>query len=473
LGSGSDTASDCERHELKQGRLFFCQRFWLCAFAREIWNILQTGTDKSATLLPAGASDPCDVLIIGGGPGGSTAAALIADKGKDVVLLEKDAHPRFHIGESLLPRNIPILERLGILDEVANMGVLKPGAEFVSDENGGCVEFNFAKGLDREHTYAYQVKRADFDEALFANARRKGARTYERTLVTDVVFGAAGERARVSAENSNHGPRVFAPKLVIDASGRDTFLANRLRLIKSNKHDSTAAVFAHFRKVEHKIGNMAGDITIHLVRDGWFWMIPLPGDIMSVGLVGNQATFKNRRGSLQEFFFQKMRDSPTVSARMTLAELASEVFTTGNYSYCATSGCGEGYFMIGDAFAFIDPVFSTGVLLAMTGGETGAEVAIRWLDDPKAGLAMARKAERRMRNSMDKIGWFIYRINHPVLREMFMAPSDRFRMRAGLVSILTGNVQSEWQYSAPLIAFKCMFYALSAAYLFGFRLSLA
>jgi flavin-dependent dehydrogenase len=412
-------------------------------------------------------------LIIGGGPGGSTAAALIADKGKDVVLLEKDAHPRFHIGESLLPRNIPILERLGILDEVASMGVLKPGAEFVSDENGRSVEFNFARGLDREYTYAYQVKRADFDEALFANARRKGVRTYERTLVTDVVFGAAGERARVSAENSNHQPRVFAPRLVIDASGRDTFLANRLRLIKSNKHDSTAAVFAHFRKVEHKIGNMAGDITIHLVRDGWFWMIPLPGDIMSVGLVGNQATFKNRRGSLQEFFFQKMRDSPTVSARMTLAELASEVFTTGNYSYCATSGCGEGYFMIGDAFAFIDPVFSTGVLLAMTGGETGAEVAIRWLDDPKAGLAMARKAERRMRNSMDKIGWFIYRINHPVLREMFMAPSDRFRMRAGLVSILAGNVQSEWQYSAPLIAFKCMFYALSAAYLFGFRLSLA
>ena len=96
-------------------------------------------------------------------------------------------------------------------------------------------------------------------------------------------------------------------------------------------------------------------------------MIPLPGNIMSVGFVGNQAAFKNRRGSVQEFFFEKVRDSPTVSARMTLAELASEVITTGNYSYCARSACGEGYFMIGDAFAFIDPVFSSGVLLAMTG----------------------------------------------------------------------------------------------------------
>ena len=437
------------------------------------WDILQTHDDKSATLLPARDSEPCDVLIIGGGPGGSTAAALIADRGKDVVLLEKDAHPRFHIGESLLPRNIPILERLGILEEVASMAVLKPGAEFVSDETGESVEFNFAKGLDQEYTHAYQVKRADFDEALFANAKRKGARTYQRTAVTDVVFGAAGERARVSATDSSSQLRIFAPKLVLDASGRDTFLATRLRLIRANKHNNTAAVFAHFRKVEYKIGNMAGDITVHLVRDGWFWMIPLPGDVMSVGFVGNQAAFKNRRGTVQEFFFERVRDSPTVSARMMLAELASEVTSTGNYSYRATSSCGEGYFMIGDAFAFIDPVFSSGVLLAMMAGEIGADVAIRWLEDPKAGLAMARKAERRMRNSMDKIGWFIYRINHPVLREMFMAPSDRFRMRAGLVSILAGNVQPDWRYSAPLIAFKCMFYALSLAYRLGFQLPAA
>jgi flavin-dependent dehydrogenase len=389
-----------------------------------------------------------------------------------VVLLEKDVHPRFHIGESLLPRNLPILERLGILEEIASMGVLKPGAEFVSDETGESVEFNFAKGLDQEYTHAYQVKRADFDEALFANAKRKGARTYERTVVTDVVFGAAGERARVSAKNSGQ-LRSFAPKLVLDASGRDTFLAARLRLIKANKHNNTAAVFAHFRKVEYKTGNMAGDITVHLVRDGWFWMIPLPGDVMSVGFVGNQAAFKNRLGTLQEFFFERIRDSPTVSARMTLAELASEVTSTRNYSYCATSSCGEGYFMIGDAFGFIDPVFSSGVLLAMMGGEMGAEVAIRWLEDSKAGLAMARNAERRMRSSMNKIGWFIYRINHPVLREMFMAPSDRFKMRAGLVSILAGNVQPDWRYSAPLLAFKCMFYALSLAYRLGFQLPAA
>jgi len=414
--------------------------------------------------------EPCDVLVIGGGPAGSTAAALIAEQGGDVVLVEKDSHPRFHIGESLLPRNLAVFERLGIGDKIAKIGVVKPGAEFVSDETGKSVAFNFALGLDQEYTHSYQVKRADFDEALFANARGKGARAFERTRVTEVAFGTNGARAHVSTTGSSGQTRAFSPKLVLDASGRDTFLADKFRVKEADKHGSTVAVFAHFRDVEFRVGEMAGYITVYLVKDGWFWMIPLPGEIMSVGFVGNQAAFKARHGSVQDLFFDKVRESPTVSARMSRAELASEVITTGNYSYRARSACGEGFFMIGAAFGFIDPVFSSGVLLAMTAGEISAEVAMAWLEDPEAGLALARKAERRMRNSMEKIGWLIYRINDPVLRSMFMAPSDRFRMRAGLVTILAGNLQPRWRYSAPLLAFKSTFYALSLAYRLGFRL---
>ncbi|HXN87415.1 MAG TPA: tryptophan 7-halogenase [Candidatus Binataceae bacterium] len=431
---------------------------------------LQTHNDVVKTKPATSDEQQCDILIIGGGPAGSTAAALIADRGGDVVLVEKDSHPRFHIGESLLPRNLAVFERLGVRDKIASIGVLKPGAEFVSDETGKSVLFNFALGLDQDYTHSYQVRRADFDEALFANARAKGARTFERTRVTEVVFGTNGARAQVSTIDSSGQPHVFAPRLVLDASGRDTFLADKFRVKESNKRNSSAAVFGHFRNVEFRTGDMAGYITVHLVKDGWFWMIPLPGDIMSVGFVGNQTAFKARHASMKEFFFDKMHESPTVSARMPKAELVSEVIATGNYSYRASSGCGEGFFMIGDAFGFIDPVFSSGVLLAMTSGEIGAEIAMRWLDDPKAGLALARKAERRMRASMEKIGWLIYRINHPVLRSMFMAPSDRFRMRAGLVAILAGNLQRGWRYSAPLLAFKSAFYALSVAYRFGFRL---
>ena len=145
------------------------------------------------------AGEPCDVLVIGGGPAGSTAAALLAERGLDVVLLEKDAHPRFHIGESLLPRSLDILDRLGVRAEIEAMGVHKPGAEFVSDDTGRDVAFAFADGLGQTYGYAYQVLRSDFDAALFRNAARKGARVAERTRVTEVRLAAAGERARVVA----------------------------------------------------------------------------------------------------------------------------------------------------------------------------------------------------------------------------------------------------------------------------------
>src|ERR1700677_2968138 len=144
-------------------------------------------------------ADPCDVLVIGGGPAGCTAAALIAEQGRDVVLLEKDAHPRFHIGESLLPRNLRILDRLGLRGEVAAMGIMKPGAEFISDETGQSVAYDFAQSLDREYTHSYQVRRDQFDHALLINARRKGVRVMERTALTAVPLGAAGSRTRVAS----------------------------------------------------------------------------------------------------------------------------------------------------------------------------------------------------------------------------------------------------------------------------------
>jgi flavin-dependent dehydrogenase len=410
--------------------------------------------------MPA-TDETCDILVIGGGPAGSTAAALLAERGTDVVLLEKEAHPRFHIGESLLPRNLRIFERLGVADRVAAMGVHKPGAEFILDETGQSVAFLFARSPFTGADHAYQVCRSDFDQMLFEIARAKGARAAEHTRVTDVTT-ADNERLRVTASAADGTVRVLLARFVLDASGRDTFMASRLGTRQNNKRTNTAAVFAQFRNVAARTDEMRGAISIHLVRDGWFWMIPLPGDVMSVGFVGNPSAFRQRRDSLPEFFAQRLRESPSVRARMAQAERVSEVMGAGNYAYRACRSWGDRWLMIGDAFGFIDPVFSSGVLLAMTAAETGADIASTWLQNPRKGAAMARRTERQMCAAMDRIGWLIYRINTPVMRELFLSPSNRLGMRDGVIALLAGHLRLDPCMIVPVLAFRCIYYILSA-----------
>ncbi len=399
----------------------------------------------------------CDVLVVGGGPAGSTAAALLAEQGRDVVLLEREAHPRFHIGESLLPRNLALFDRLGVLEEVRAIGVHKPGAEFISDETGRTIPFPFRHALDATYPHAWQVRRAQLDEILFRNAARRGARTMERTRVGRVHLASPGARAVVEAQGPDGAIR-FEPRYVLDATGRDALLAGALKRKRSNKQNNTAALYAHFRGMPRRTGETEGYITIHLAQDGWFWTIPLQDDVISVGFVGNQSAFKGRRGTPADLFMARIRQSPTLSARMGQAEPVSEVFSAANYSYRATEGHGPGYMMIGDAFGFVDPMFSTGVLMAMTGGERGAEVAHVALDDPARGAAMAARAGRDLGRAMDRVGWLIYRINDPVLRSLFFAPKNTLRMRDGIINLLAGNLQGGWRAEIPVLAFKTVYH---------------
>lgn len=422
-----------------------------------------------ATPAPPAGATACDVLIIGGGPAGSTAAALLAGKGRSVVLLEKDHHPRFHIGESLLPLNLRIFERLGVQEDIAAIGVHKPGARFVSDEHGKHTAFSFAAGLNQYYTYAYQVRRSTFDEVLFRRAQHAGADAREGMRVLDVALDArAGHR--VTARDEAGAMHAFRPRFVMDCSGRDTVLATAMGSKARNPHNNTAALYGHFRGVAPFGEAEDGNITIHLFDEGWFWMIPLPDGVMSIGVVSNPGFFKRRRGEPRDFFLETLRAVPSVARRIRDAELVSEVTTTGNYSYASKVMQGDGWLMAGDAYAFIDPVFSSGVLLAMASAEMGSDVADVWLDDPVRAAPLARAFEAKVKRAIGSLSWLIYRINTPVLRDMFMEPRNRFRMREGLVSLLAGDVHANADRQLPVLAFKGAFYALSLAYRLGYRL---
>jgi flavin-dependent dehydrogenase len=401
----------------------------------------------------------CDVLVAGGGPAGSTIAALLAQKGRHVVVLEKDRFPRFHIGESLLPLNLPIFERLGVADEIARMGVYKPGAEVISDEHAQPAIFRFDRNPYLSVGHSYHVRRADFDKLLLDNSRRLGATVLEGTRVTAVELGAH-RRPRVSAAGPDGVLSVWSPRFFVDASGRDTLLLRQLGLKRVNKRNNTGAVFGHFRNVPRRNGAADGMITMHLFRHGWFWMIPLPDEVMSVGMVGTRSFFRTRREGIDSFFMRAVAASPSVAERMVNAEPISPLVATGNYSYDSRRYAGDGYVLIGDAAAFVDPLFSSGVMMAMSSAAAAAEVAHAWLDDRRLGLQLMRSYERQVRRGLDSLSWLIYRINTPVLRDIFMAPFDLFNTRNGLLAILAGDFYEKLGLLSPLrrlqLAYGCL-----------------
>jgi flavin-dependent dehydrogenase len=398
-----------------------------------------------------------DVAVIGGGPAGSAIATRLADKGWTVVQFEKDRHPRFHIGESLLPRTLPLLEQLGVLDDVARIGVTKYAAEFWSSEHGRFVEFPFVEALNPNPPYAYQVRRSEFDELLLRNSAAHGVTVKENWRVESVELDDP-HRCRLVARGPSGQATDWQSRFLVDATGRDTFLATRLATKTRNKQHNSAAIFGHFRGARRREGRAEGNISIYWFEHGWFWMIPLRDDIMSVGAVCWPYYLKSRKVPVREFLLSTIALQPEVQARLAAAELVSDVTATGNYSYQSTGMYGRNYLMVGDAFAFIDPVFSTGVHFALSGAFAGADAVDAALREPTRATAHLAAHQRRLKRGLKTFSWFIYRITTPAMRHLVTNPRNMFRIRDAMVSLLAGDLFGKTSIHARLALFRVIYY---------------
>ncbi|HVY16329.1 MAG TPA: NAD(P)/FAD-dependent oxidoreductase [Rhodopila sp.] len=403
----------------------------------------------------------CDVLVVGGGPAGSTVATRLVELGFEVVLVEKDRHPRFHIGESLLPLNVPLFERLGVADAVKAIGMPKWGVDFTSPVHDRTVMFEFADAWDKRLPYSFQVRRSEFDHILLKNAAAKGVTVIEGCRVTALDLDQDDGVEAVAKDDAGQERR-WRARFLVDASGRDTLVANRLGLKERNRRHASAAIYGHFTGARRQEGQAGGNISIFWFDHGWIWFIPLSDGTTSVGAVCPPEYVKSRTTDVTTFFQQTLAQSPQLTERIAGATLVGQATATGNYSYVSSAMRGRNYLLVGDAFAFIDPVFSTGVYLAMSSAFHAADAIATALRQPQEAERTLARFEANVRRALSRFSWFIYRMNRPALRDLFMNPRNLFRLQEAMLSLLSGDVFRPSPVHCRLTLFKGLYYAKAA-----------
>ncbi|MDZ4780243.1 MAG: NAD(P)/FAD-dependent oxidoreductase [Planctomycetia bacterium] len=316
-----------------------------------------------------------DVVVIGGGPAGATVSTLIAQQGHKVVLFERDKFPRFHIGESLIPETYWVLERLNMLPKMkASCFVKKFSVQFVNAAGKQSAPFYFHDNKPHECSQTWQVIRSEFDQMMLENAREHGVEAHEETRVLEVLFdGDSATGVRIQTKDGQQLD-VHA-KAVVDASGQSAMLMNRLKLRIWDPELNKGAIWTYWKGAYRDTGRDEGATIVIQTPDkqGWFWYIPQHDDTISVGVVGPFDYLFKGRGSHEQVYNEEVEKCPAVQKRIEGAERAAGYFATKDYSYRATQAAGDGWVMIGDAFGFLDPLYSSGVLLALKSGELAAD----------------------------------------------------------------------------------------------------
>ncbi len=319
----------------------------------------------------------CDVLVVGGGPAGSTVATLLARAGWTVVLVERETFPRYHIGESLLPEVLDVLNESGALPAVESAGFLrKEGGVFRWGSNPEPWTFHFDEARERyPYTYAYQVIRSQFDQILLAHARTSGVEVHHDVVAREFSAQPAPASdwigARVTATGKQGEPLEFAARLVVDCSGQAGWLATRFKLRRFDPFLRNIALFAYFCDATRLEGRDANAIFCEATRPGWFWNIPLHDGTNSVGLV-TKAELCPTNSERLGFYESAIRESVFTGRLLAPASRVSELRCIADYSFRPRRLVGPGFVISGDAGHFIDPIWSTGVMLATTSARLAA-----------------------------------------------------------------------------------------------------
>jgi FADH2-dependent halogenase len=384
-----------------------------------------------------------DAVVIGGGPGGSAASALLARAGKRVLVLEKEHFPRFHIGESLLPYNRKLFKELGVLDALEAAGFPKKlGAQFHIGNASKALKLVFSNGCYTQETTAFQVERATFDHLLLQHARKCGAEVREGWAVTN--FSNHGSHITVEAANGEKPKETFSGSFLIDASGRGNFTGNQQGLRVIHPQLKKLAVFGHFEQVMLDEGAPRGDTVIIRLENKWFWIIPISDKKTSVGCVMDQEEFARAKLSPAEIFEQLWRSSSAMRMRMQKAVLVSPVRVTSDFSYYNKRLVGPRLLRVGDAAGFMDPIFSAGVYLAMYSAKFAAQVVVDALNAGDDGGQRLKRYEKKIFRAMEFYWEMVEGYYTQPFMELFMEPRPKFNLPSAIVAILAGELDGGW-----------------------------